>query len=73
MSKRFYYAVWNGRKIGIYTSWEDCKRNVSNYSNAGYQKFATYREAQRKLKEELKKVGKEPPPEDSFEFPSLNF
>jgi viroplasmin and RNaseH domain-containing protein len=73
MSKQYYYAVWNGRKIGIYNSWNECKKHVFSHSKAGYKSFDSYDEAQQRLEKELKKVGKELPPEDSFKFPSFNF
>ena len=34
-----YYAVKNGRKIGIFTSWEECKSQVAGYSGAEYKSF----------------------------------
>lgn len=41
-----YYAVKNGRKPGIYTTWQECKRQIISYSNAKYKSFATLEEAQ---------------------------
>lgn len=34
-----YYAVKNGRNIGIYESWEECREQVSGYSGASYKSF----------------------------------
>lgn len=34
-----YYAVKNGRKPGIFTSWEECKQQVEGYSGAVYKSF----------------------------------
>lgn len=42
---KYYYAVRNGRKIGIYETWVECQAQVKGYSNAIYKKFSTYEEA----------------------------
>lgn len=34
-----YYAVIRGRKPGVYSSYEDCKRVVHGFSNHYYRKF----------------------------------
>lgn len=36
-----YYVVWNGRKPGIYTTWEECKAQVHKYKQARYKSFKT--------------------------------
>jgi len=41
-----FYAVKKGRNIGIYDTWEDCKREVEGFSGAVYKKFSTYEQAQ---------------------------
>ncbi len=41
-----FYAVKIGRNVGIYDTWEDCKREVEGYSGAIYKKFSTYEEAE---------------------------
>ncbi len=40
-----YYAVKNGRKIGIFESWDECKAQVDGYSGAEYKSFPTEAEA----------------------------
>lgn len=40
-----YYAVKNGRKSGIYTTWEQCKAQVEGFSGAVYKSFSTQQEA----------------------------
>lgn len=47
-----FYAVKKGRNIGIYNSWEDCKREVEGFSGAEYKKFKTYEEAKAFIEEE---------------------
>lgn len=41
-----YYAVRKGKKTGIYTTWEECKKQVHGYSGAEYKSFATEQEAE---------------------------
>ena len=45
MSK--YYGVWNGRKPGIYTTWEECKVQINQFPNARFKKLnsTTYEDA----------------------------
>lgn len=41
-----YYAVRVGRQPGIYTSWAECRNEVSGYSGNEYKGFSTIQEAQ---------------------------
>ncbi|KAK5981822.1 RNase H domain-containing protein [Trichostrongylus colubriformis] len=45
MAKRGYYAVANGRKVGVFRSWDECHAQVNGYPNARYKKFVTESEA----------------------------
>lgn len=45
MAKKRYYAVKSGLKIGIFNSWDECKKLVSGYPNAEYKGFSTLEEA----------------------------
>lgn len=40
-----FYAVANGRNIGIFLTWNDCNNSVKGYKNALYKKFDTREEA----------------------------
>ena len=40
-----YYAVKNGRKIGIFESWDECKLQVDGFSGAEYKSFTKKEEA----------------------------
>ncbi|MBT2261882.1 viroplasmin family protein [Bacillus safensis] len=40
-----FYAVRNGRNIGVYKTWNECKQQVDGFPNATYKSFATYAEA----------------------------
>lgn len=44
MAKK-YYAVKNGRDIGIFTTWDKCKNSVHGYPNAKYKSFTCLKEA----------------------------
>lgn len=41
-----YYAVANGRHVGIFNNWYTCKQLVDGYSGSKYKKFDTFEEAQ---------------------------
>jgi ribonuclease HI len=43
--KAKYYVVWEGNKSGIYSSWEECKKQIKNYKGAKYKSFANNEEA----------------------------
>ena len=40
-----FYAVANGKNIGIFINWNDCNNSVKGYKNALYKKFDTKEEA----------------------------
>ena len=45
MSKK-YYAVKNGRKPGIYQTWDEAKNQVDGFSSPVYKSFKTLAEAE---------------------------
>lgn len=46
MSKKTkYYTVWSGREMGVFSSWEDCKKQVEGFEGAQYKSFPTEEEA----------------------------
>jgi len=44
-TKNNYFVVWDGVEPGIYTSWEECKRQVQGYAKAKYKGYKTEAEA----------------------------
>lgn len=36
----FYYAVRNGRKTGVFTSWDECEESVKGFTGAIFKKFS---------------------------------
>lgn len=45
-----YYVVHKGHKPGIYTSWQDCKKQVDKFDGAIFKKFSNKDEASQFLK-----------------------
>jgi len=41
-----YYVVWLGLKPGIYSSWDEAKKQVSGYVGAEYKAFSTREDAE---------------------------
>jgi ribonuclease HI len=46
MGKKKFYVVWNGRKKGIFTSWNVCKKQIDGFEAAQYKSFASLEEAE---------------------------
>lgn len=44
-----YYAVRSGYHIGIFNTWEECRKEVSGYSGAEYKSFTKLSDAQEYL------------------------
>jgi len=42
-----FYVVWKGRRTGIYTSWEECSRQVNGFVGAQYKAFPSRDAAER--------------------------
>ena len=55
MAQKKYYAVKNGRKVGIFNNWDECKKQIEGYSGAIYKSFINYEEAQNFLGGQAKK------------------
>ena len=56
--KTKYYTVKNGKKNGIYTSWEECQQQTSGIEGAIFKSFQTQEQAQEFLNE-TKEDGKQ--------------
>ncbi|MDO5017550.1 MAG: ribonuclease H family protein [Porphyromonas sp.] len=50
MNKGTYYIVWEGHTPGIYTTWEECRAQVTHFSRPKFRKF---KEITRERAEEL--------------------
>lgn len=53
--KSKYYAVKKGKKVGIFSSWDDCSEQVKGYSGAMFKSFKTKEEAEEYLGVKKKK------------------
>ena len=64
MSKKKFYVVWNGRKKGIFTSWNVCKKQIDGFEVAQYKSFTDLNEAEiastKKYEEYIGKNTKKP-------------
>ena len=45
MAKKYFYAVKEGRRTGVFNNWNDCQAQVKGYSGASCKKFSTLAEA----------------------------
>jgi ribonuclease HI len=45
-AKKNFYAVKNGRRIGIYKTWHQCKEQIDHFTGALYKGFVTLQEAE---------------------------
>lgn len=50
MSKPKFYAISNGRKTGIYTSWNEAQKQVTGFKNANYKSYPSLTEALQAMK-----------------------
>ena len=37
--KKKYYVVWKGKKTGVFTSWDVCKKQITGFDGAQYKAF----------------------------------
>jgi len=52
MAKKKYYVVWEGRKTGVFKSWEACKESVHGYKGAKYKSFRSMKLAKKAYSED---------------------
>lgn len=52
MAKKKYYVIWEGRKIGIFESWDECKESIHGFAGAKYKSFLTLELAKQAFSEE---------------------
>ena len=50
MPKQKFYVVWKGRKPGIFTSWEECEKQVKGFVGAEFKAFGSLAEAETAFK-----------------------
>jgi ribonuclease HI len=45
MPKKKFYVVWKGRKTGVFSSWDVCKKQIDGFDGAQYKSFSSLDEA----------------------------
>jgi len=48
--KKKYYVVWKGKKTGVFSSWDACKKQIDGFTGAQYKAFTDKNEAELALK-----------------------
>ncbi len=48
--KKKYYVVWKGKKTGIFSSWDNCKKQITGFVGAEYKAFIDKDEAEKAYK-----------------------
>ncbi len=66
-----YYAVKNGKQIGIFTSWKETEPLVSGFPGAEYKSFPNKTEAKEYLGIEVKKKIEPPEPNTKVGVPAV--
>jgi ribonuclease HI len=47
MGKKKFYVIWSGHETGVFTSWNVCKKYITNYKGAQYKSFVSRVEAEK--------------------------
>ena len=64
-----YYAVLVGKTKGVFTNWDECKKQIHGYPGALYKSFLTLREAEQYLTQgQPQKKCNETVPKNSYEI-----
>lgn len=48
--KQKHYAVWKGRRTGVFSTWDECAAQVNGFPGAEYKAFETREEAEEALR-----------------------
>ena len=71
MAKKKFYAVKQGRKTGMFLTWDDCKKQVMGYPGAIYKSFGTEKRQKRiwELREhrQIRRIEKQELPDQSHQ------
>ena len=41
MAKKKFYVIWKGKKEGVFTSWDVCKKHITDFKGAQYKSFSS--------------------------------
>ena len=50
MAKKKFYVVWKGKKTGVFTSWDVCKKHITDFNGAQYKSFLSKEAAETAFK-----------------------
>ena len=53
MGTKKYYVVWEGKKTGVFSSWDTVKKLVQGYEGAKYKSFVSKTEADKAIKKDF--------------------
>jgi ribonuclease HI len=67
-AKNKFYVVWQGHKPGIYTTWDECKKQVMGAEGAKYKSFTTKEEAEYAYGQSYETVKEQKGKRDLFEL-----
>lgn len=71
--KNKFYVVWKGREKGIFSSWDDCKKQVAGFEGAQYKAYPTEAAAKSALSQGYwKSVGDSAKQQSSFSSKEFN-
>ena len=75
MAQKKFYAVKNGKKTGIFTTWAECEENVKSVKGAVYKSFPTKTEAEEflGLKSESEEEKIIPPKDTAYAYVDGSF
>lgn len=63
-----YYVVWQGHKPGIYTSWDECKKQVIGAEGAKYKSFSSKEDAEYAFSKSYESIKEQKGKKDLFEL-----
>ena len=41
MAKKKFYVIWKGKKEGVFSSWDVCKKHITDFKGAQYKSFGS--------------------------------
>jgi ribonuclease HI len=50
MAKKKFYVIWKGHKTGVFTSWNVCKKHITDFKGAQYKSFVSKEVAEKAFK-----------------------
>ena len=51
-----YYVIWEGKKTGVFETWDEVKRLIQGFPGAKYKSFTSKEQAERAYRDPLSVV-----------------